>query len=259
MKERFVEVPTKDGRMETFITHPEQGGPFPPVVFYMDIWGVREELYDLARRVATVGYCAIVPDFYYRQGKVRSTFINDQGERISLSRLSKEEQAKVLEPARKLTDTMVVEDTGAILKFLRDESASVKSDTVGSIGYCMGGRHVMAVGVAYPEHFKASASLHGTALISDAPDSPHLHVGKLRGELYCGFGELDHYAPPPLIKDLGELLKPCPVRYTHAIHKGADHGYALPDRDVFHKQGAERDWELIFAMFHRMMPPGVAK
>src|SRR5262245_10314905 len=132
--------------METFITHPEQGGPFPPVVFYMDIWGVREELYDLARRVATVGYCAIVPDFYYRQGKVRSTFVNDQGERISLSRLSKEEQAKVLAPARKLTDTMVVEDTGAILEFLRGDSASVKSDTVGSIGYCMGGRHVMAVG-----------------------------------------------------------------------------------------------------------------
>ena len=81
----------------------------------------------------------------------------------------------------------------------------------------------------------------------------------MRGELYCGYGEFDHYAPPSLIKELGELLKPCPVRYTHAIHKGADHGYALPDRDVFHKQGAERDWELIFAMFQRMCPPGVTR
>src|SRR5215813_10090000 len=108
--ERFVEVQTKDGRMETSVTHPEQSGPFPPVVFYMDIWGVREELYDLARRVATVGYYAMVPDIYYRQGKVRSTFINYKGERISLNRLSKEEQAKVLEPARKLSDAMVVED-----------------------------------------------------------------------------------------------------------------------------------------------------
>ena len=42
--------------METFVTHPQQDGPFPPVIFYMDVWGVREELYDLARRVATVGY-----------------------------------------------------------------------------------------------------------------------------------------------------------------------------------------------------------
>ena len=42
---------------------------------------------------------------------------------------------------------------------------------------------------------------------------------------------------------------------THAIHKGAVHGYALPDRDIFDKHAAERDWELIFAMFHRQIPP----
>ena len=54
-------------------------------MLYMDVWGVREELYDLARRVATVGYYVMVPDFYYRQGKIRSTFINDKGERISLA------------------------------------------------------------------------------------------------------------------------------------------------------------------------------
>ena len=257
MQERFVEVPTKDGRMETFVTHPEQGGPFPPVVFYMDVWGVREELYDLARRVATVGYYVMVPDFYYRQGKVRSTYINDKGERISLNRLSKEEQAKVLAPARQLTDAMVVADSGAILEFLRNGDEPVNAGTVGSIGYCMGGRHVMAVAVAYPYDFKASASLHGTSLISDAPDSPHLHVARLRGELYCGFAEFDHYAPLPMVQQLADLLEPCRVRYTSAIHKGAEHGYALPDRDIFHKQAAERDWELIFAMFHRMMPPGV--
>src|SRR5262249_44796454 len=156
----------------------------------------------------------------------------DKGERISLNRLSKEEQAKVLAPARKLTDAMVVEDSGAILKFLREGGEPVKPDTVGSVGYCMGGRHVMAVAVAYPEHFPASASLHGTSLISDAPESPHRHVTRLRGELYCGFAEFDHYAPLPMVAQLGELLKSCQVRYTHAIHKGAEHGYALPDRDI---------------------------
>jgi carboxymethylenebutenolidase len=255
LQESFVEVPTKDGRMETFVTHPQQDGPFPPVIFYMDVWGVREELYDLARRVATVGYYCMVPDFYYRQGKVRSTFVNDKGERISLSRLSKEDQAKVLAPASKLSDAMVVADSGAILEFLRDGGEPVKPGAVGSIGYCMGGRHVMAVAVQYPEHFKASASLHGTTLISDKPDSPHLRVADLQGELYCGFAENDPYAPLPMVQQLAELLEPCRVRYTHAIHQGAEHGYALPDRDIFDKQAAERDWELIFAMFHRQIPP----
>ena len=255
MKDRIVEVPTADGRMETFVTHPEQDGPFPPVVFYMDVWGVREELYDLARRVATVGYYCMVPDFYYRQGKIRSTYINDKGERISLSRLNKEEQDKVLEPARKLEDAMVVADSGAILKFFDSGSEPVKLGAVGSIGYCMGGRHVMQAAVQYPDRFKASVSLHGTTLISDRRDSPHRGVAKLRGELYCGFAEFDHYAPLPMIAELGALLKPCPVKYTQEIHTGAEHGYALPDRDIFHKKAAERDWELIFAMFHRQLPP----
>ena len=39
------------------------------------------------------------------------------------------------------------------------------------------------------------------------------------------------------------------------IHQGTLHGYALPDRDIYVKAAAERDWELIFAMYHRQIPP----
>lgn len=253
MHERVVGVPTKDGRMEAFVTHPEQDGPFPPVVFYMDVWGVREELYDLARRVATVGYYCMVPDFYYRQGTVRSTFVNARGERISLDRLSQEDQETVLAPARKLSDAMVIEDTGALLSFLRGGGEPVKPDAVGAIGYCMGGRHVLAAAVTYPEHFKASASLHGTNLISE--QGHHRRIAHMRGELYCGFAEHDVYAPLEMIAELAELLKPCEVRYSYQVHKGAEHGYALPDRDIHDKHATERDWERIFAMFHRQIPP----
>ena len=70
MHERVVAIPTPDGQMESFIIHPEEDGPFPAVVLYMDFWGVREELFDIARRVGTVGYYCMVPDLYYRQGPV---------------------------------------------------------------------------------------------------------------------------------------------------------------------------------------------
>ena len=56
MRERLLAIETPSGRMETFVTHPEQDGPFPPVVIYMDVWGLREELYDIARKVAVAGY-----------------------------------------------------------------------------------------------------------------------------------------------------------------------------------------------------------
>src|SRR5665213_42158 len=56
MIDRMEEVPTKDGTMETFIAHPGINGPHPAIIVYMDIWGVREELFDIARNVASVGY-----------------------------------------------------------------------------------------------------------------------------------------------------------------------------------------------------------
>ena len=41
--------------------------------------------------------------------------------------------------------------------------------------------------------------------------------------------------------------------YRAVVHPGADHGYPLPDRDVFDKHAANRDWEIIFAMFRRCL------
>jgi dienelactone hydrolase len=78
--EKIVEIPTADGRMKPFITHPEQGGPFAPVVVYMDVWGLREELYDIARKVAVVGYYVLLPDLYYRQGRIRHQWRNERGQ-----------------------------------------------------------------------------------------------------------------------------------------------------------------------------------
>ena len=55
MIDQQVEIETPDGRVITFITHPERGGPYPLVLFYMDAPGIREELRDMARRIASVG------------------------------------------------------------------------------------------------------------------------------------------------------------------------------------------------------------
>jgi carboxymethylenebutenolidase len=257
MHERFVNIKTADGTMETFITHPEEHGPFPAVSIYMDVWGVREELYDIARRVGTVGYYCMVPDFYYRQGQVRFEFRNDKHQTISLSRLDEQTQRQVRAPLQQLSNAMVMDDTGAILAFLKG-GEPVRGGSMGAIGYCMGGRHVLCAAGTYPEHFIASASLHGTSLISDRDDSPHRLVNKFRGELYCGFAEHDPSAPLPMVQELEELLKPCPVHYRFTVHPGAEHGYALPDRDIHDKRAATRDWERIFAMFHRQIPPYAA-
>ncbi|MGA3400622.1 MAG: dienelactone hydrolase family protein [Acetobacteraceae bacterium] len=55
--------------METFICHPERGGPFPAVLLLMDAPGIREELRDMTRRLGTVGYYALLPNLHCRAGR----------------------------------------------------------------------------------------------------------------------------------------------------------------------------------------------
>lgn len=254
MQEKIVEIGTPDGQMEAFITHPEQGGPFPPVVLFMDVWGVREQLFDIARRIGTVGYAAIVPNFYYRKGGINFDYRHPDGKTISLTALDAAEQKKILAFLSHLTDELAVSDTGAVLDFLASEDA-VRPGPVGSIGYCLGGRLVVRAAGAFPDAFRASASLHGTRLVTEAPDSPHLDAPKIRGEVYCGFGELDRYTPPEVISAVREAFAGAAAGYLDQAHRNADHGYAIPDRDIFDKAAAERDWELIFAMYHRQLHP----
>jgi carboxymethylenebutenolidase len=252
LHEQFLDISTPSGQMKTFVTRPQDGGPFAPIVIYMDIWGVREELYDIARRVATVGYCCFVPDLYYRQGHVRHAFYDDKNRMITLESLNEARKEEVRAPGRKLSDDMVVEDTAAILGTLVQES-SVRPGPIGSIGYCMGGRHVFRVAGAFPDRFKANVCLHGSDLVTERDDSPHLSAAKSLGELYCGYAEHDRFAAKPVITAIAETMRRSRAAYKAVVHIGAHHGYALPDRDVYAKQAANRDWEAIFPMFRQQL------
>jgi carboxymethylenebutenolidase len=146
---------------------------------------------------------------------------------------------------------MVIGDTREILQFIKTDGAL--TGRVGSVGFCMGGRHAMCAAAHYPQ-MQATASLHGTSLVQDAPLSPHKLADKFQGEIYAGFAEHDDFAPPATINTLAEMLSGRPnVAYSFAVHPGTVHGYSLPDRDVYDHAAAERDWRSIFAMLARRL------
>jgi carboxymethylenebutenolidase len=193
-----------------------------------------------------------VPNFWYRRGKVRYEFRDDNGRMRSLVTIPKAVQAEMHANHDHLTDRMAMADIGAVLRFLDGEPA--RKGPKGTVGYCLGGRLSLAAAVEFPDQFHASASMHGTRLVSDQPDSPHRSIDKMRGEIYCGFAEHDVLAPPSTIETLGKLFKDASnVRYRYNVHSGTEHGYALPDRDIYAKVAANRDWENIFAMFRRQL------
>lgn len=243
MQEKHVEIETVDGRMGTFVTHPDAEGPFPAVLLYMDAPGIREELYDFARRIGTVGYYCLVPDLYYRQGKIR----------FDRDRMTPEDRDSMFAAMATLDNATIMEDTRVLIQFMDDETR-VDPGPKGTIGYCMGGPFVLSAAGTFPGIFRANASLHGVRNITEAPDSPHLLARDFRGELYLGFAENDEYVPRDEVEALREILASCEVEHVVEIHPGTEHGYSFPQREQFVKEAAERNWERIFAMFHRQIP-----
>jgi carboxymethylenebutenolidase len=251
---KALDIPTADGTMDGYAAYPAGGGPFPLVVMFMDIWGLRDELFALARQVASHGYYCVVPNLFYRKGKITFVRRNAAGKMVSFDTLPKDLQAEMQKLGRGIDRAMVRTDVAAILDFCRDEP--VDPGPAGAIGFCLGGRIAFLATQEFPDRFRATASLHGVFLVTDAPDSPHRLIGRMRGEVYCGHAEHDKFSAPELLAALARSFQGrADLTYRHNLHIGADHGYSLPDRDVHDAAATAADWREIVAMFERTLKP----
>jgi len=239
MIERDIDIRTPDGSMNSFIVHPEEGGPFPVVLFYMDAPGKREELHDMARRIATVGYYVVLPNLYYRTTREFVMVRDEAGFK------------RMFEMARGLSSDMVMRDTAAMLAFV-DAEPHARAQALGAVGYCMSGPFVFAAAARFPDRIKCSASIYGAGLVTDRPDSPHVTATQIRGEMYFACAEIDKYAPKEQIDALAAHLATSGINYRLEWYLGAEHGFAFPTRGgIYHKPSAERHWERLFALFRR--------
>ena len=239
MIEREIELETPDGAMNTFVVHPEEEGPHPVILFYMDAPGKREELHDMARRFATVGYYVALPNLYYRRTREFTLERTEAG------------MQRMYEMMDSLTNALVVEDTRALFAHV-DGDPAARSGPVGAVGYCMSGPFTFAVAAAYPERVAAAASIYGVRLCTDRPDSPHRDAARVRGELYFACAETDRWAPKEMVDALAAHLARADVRHRIEWYPGTQHGFAFPQREgAYDKAAAERHWERLFALFAR--------
>ena len=240
MIEQHLDIPTADGAMNSFVVRPEEGGPHPVVLFYMDAPGKREELHDMARRLASVGYYVVLPNLYYRRTR-----------EFELKERTPEGMKPMFEHMNSLTNAMAVRDTEAMLRFV-DQQPQADGSRVGAVGYCMSGPFVFAAAARFPDRVACAASIYGAGLVTDRPDSPHLTMKQIRGEIYFACAEIDKYAPREQIDALEAQLKSSGINYRLEWYPGAEHGFAFPTRSgIYHKPSAERHWERLFAMFRR--------
>lgn len=239
MIETELDIETKDGSMNTFITYPEESGPYPVVLFLMDAPGKREELHDMARRIGTAGYYVMLPNLYYR----RTPEFTVDG--------TPESREIMFEHMNSLSNAMVVEDCRTLLDYAASQTAA-SDGPVGCTGYCMSGPFAFAAAAQIADRVKASASFHGVRLCTDAADSPHLDADKIRGEMYFGCAETDEWAPPEMIEALETHMQQSGANYRVEWYPGTHHGFVFPLRQgMYHKDSAERHYERLFAMFNR--------
>ncbi|MDP1966210.1 MAG: dienelactone hydrolase family protein, partial [Reyranella sp.] len=243
MLEQTLDIATKDDEMETFICHPERGGPYPPVLLLMDAPGIREELRDMARRLATSGYYVMLPNLYYRAGR-------DTKYGPDVLKHGSEEHGRMRAVRTKMTIPPVMEDVAAMIAFA-DKQKAAKKGPIGTHGYCMSGPYSLAAAARYPDRIAAAASFYGTWLVSDAVESPHLTLGKAKGELYISCAEHDELAPPERVTDLKALCDKSGYPGELEIHMGVHHGFAFPQRWCYDKPAAERHWERLLALYRR--------
>ena len=245
MIETTLDIPTRAGAMESFIVHPERGGPHPAVLMLMDAPGIREELRDMARRLATVGFHVVLPNLYYRAGR-DSTF----GPGVLV--VGDPERDRMRAIRTKMTIPPVMEDVADMLSFLDRQKAALPGP-VGTHGYCMSGPYALAAAARYPGRIAAAASFYGTWLVSEAEESPHLTLGQGRAELYIACAEHDELAPLPMVDELRGLFERSGAKGELELYPEVHHGFAFPQRWCFDKPAAERHWERLIALYRRRL------
>lgn len=237
--EKTIPIATGDGSMSTFIVHPERGTNHPVVLFLMDAPGMREELRNMCRRLASAGFYVMASQLYYREVDHFNVF--ETGDRD-----------RMFELMGTLSNAMVVNDCRSMLSHAADDPAA-DADRVGTVGYCMSGPFTLMVAADIPNKVKAAASIHGVRLAVDATDSPHRHLERIPGEIYVGCAEHDDYAPPAMIDEFEAARAAAGTAGEVEWYPGTEHGFAFSERPQYDQAASERHWERIHDLFERRL------
>jgi carboxymethylenebutenolidase len=244
----LIEIPVGDGTAEGWLAAPPATDhPSPGVLLYIDAFGVRPRIEEMAERIAGWGFVVLAPNVFHRSGsvadnaptgdlrdpEVRGRAFDQGGARMSL-----------------LTRDAVVADSGAWLDALAAHGAS---EPMGVVGYCMGARLATWTAGAHADRIAAAAGFHGGRLATDAPDSPHLSIPGARAEFFYGHADHDQSMPPEQVDLLGRTLTDAGLTHTNVVYEGAPHGYTMSDTAMHDADAEARHWRDLEALLRRAL------
>lgn len=246
MQTTTVDVPTGDGVADALLARPDGDGPFPAVLVFMDAFGLRPRMAEMAGTIAARGYVVLVPNLFHRFGRaplVDLAGLHDENRRGELFE-------KISPMIGALTPDVIARDTAAYLDFLAAQPG-VAPGPAALTGYCMGGTNALRAIEAHPDRIAAVAAFHAGRVVTNAPDSPHLGVGAVTGELYFGHADQDPSMTAEQIATLEKALDAAGVTYRSEVYAGARHGYTQSDTPMYDEGATERHWDALFDLLDR--------
>jgi len=224
-----VKVPAKGGDMVAYRAMPATGGPFPMILVVSEIFGVHEHIKDVVRRFAKLGYFAIAPELFARQG--------DAGKVTDV-------QALIRDIVAKTPDADVMADLDAAVAYAK---ASGKADTsrLGITGFCWGGRTTLMY-AAHNAGVKAAVPWYGpVARNYHQGDKTPLDVApQIKAAVLGLYGGDDPGIPNDTVEKMFAALKAAGNARTEVvIYPGTPHAFHADYRPSYRKDKAEDGWK----------------
>lgn len=240
LAERMVRITTDDGIADAFFVHPVKGA-HPGIIMWPDIAGLREVKKIMARSLAASGYAVLVVNQYYRSAPAPvmesfAEFMRPEG------------REKIMPMREALTPDAITRDATAFAAFLDGQNAVDKARGIGTNGYCMGGPFTVRTAAAVPGRVGAAASMHGAALVTEDPDSPHRLMKDTQASFLFAIARNDDARTPgdkeTLRKAADEAGRPAEVEVF-----AADHGWCVADSPAYDPSEADRAWNRMLELF----------
>jgi carboxymethylenebutenolidase len=231
-----VAIPTGDARIPGYRATPEGDGRFPIVLVVQEIFGVHEHIKDVCRRFAKLGYFAVAPELYARQGDV--------------SQLASIDEIRAI--VAKVPDAQVIRDLDATVAWA---TGTGKADParLGITGFCWGGRIVWLY-AAHNASLKAGVAWYGR-LEGDRTDLQPRYpidvVAELKAPVLGLYGALDQGIPVASVEHMRTALTAAKVPTEIHVYADAGHAFYADYRPSYAKDAADDGWRRLQAWFKR--------
>ena len=226
----------KIGEIPGYRAMPAKGKKFPVVLVVQELFGVHEYIKDICRRFAKLGYLAIAPELYARQGDVSNL----------------KSIQEILPIVSKVPDAQVMSDLDAAVAWAR-ESGKGDTSRLGITGFCWGGRSVWMY-CAHNSNVKAGAAWYGRVVgqtTANTPKNPIDVAAQVKAPVLGLYGAADQGIPVESLEKMREALKAAGSQSEIVIYPKAPHGFHADYRDSYRKEPAEDAWKRLLAWFKK--------